>query len=355
MKLSPEICQQARSLIASRLGLEFSEGRQADLERGLIRAWQTASVSDPEVYLGWLATLPEESPEWRRLAGHLTVGETYLFRDRACFEALEQRVLPSLIAARRSEAVLRLRLWSAGCATGEEPYSLAILLDRLLPDRCNWALTILATDINLEALEAAERGRYRAWAFRETPPWVRERHFHRRGVETFELDPMISRMVTFTPLNLAEDGYPTAVTNTSAMDLILCRSVLMYFTPETQQATVDRLRQALAVGGWLVPSPAEASADLFSPLLPVSFPGAIFYRKEEPVAISHQPVGYCGCCTRNRSTNGQSRPSAYAYLKLSWWTCLCSVCSEAYGAEMAGPRWRANRPEPEGEGCYEAR
>jgi chemotaxis protein methyltransferase CheR len=271
---------KARSLIASRLGLEFSEARQADLERGLIHACQTAPISDPEAYLGWLATLPEESPEWRRLAGHLTVGETYFFRDRACFETLEQHVLPSLIAAHRSEAVLRLRLWSAGCATGEEPYSLAILLDRLLLDRADWSLTILATDINLEALEAAERGCYRAWALRETPPWIRERYFHRRGAEIFELDPAIRRMVTFTPLNLAENGYPTAVTNTSAMDLILCRSVLMYFTPEAQRATVARLRQALVADGWLIVSPAEAAADLFRPLVPVDFPGAIFYRKE---------------------------------------------------------------------------
>jgi chemotaxis protein methyltransferase CheR len=267
-------------LIASRLGLDLPEGRRQELERALTRACRASSFSDPEAYLAWLATLPEESPEWRRLAGHLTVGETYFLRDCACFEALEQHVLPSIIAARRSEAVLRLRIWSAGCATGEEPYSLAILLDRLLSDRADWALTILATDINLEALEAAERGRYRAWAFRETPQWICERYFQRRGAETFELDPTIRRMVTFTPLNLAEDGYPSAVTNTSAMDLILCRNVLMYFTRGAQQATVSRLRQALVADGWLIVSPAEAAAELFRPLVPVNFPGAIFYRKE---------------------------------------------------------------------------
>jgi chemotaxis protein methyltransferase CheR len=280
MKRWGEILVEARSLIASRLGLDFPEGRRQELERALTRACRASSFPGPEAYIAWLATLPEGSFEWRRLAGHLTVGETYFFRDRTCFEALEQQVLPSLIAARRSEDVPRLRLWSAGCATGEEPYSLAILLDRLLPDRAEWSLTILATDINLEALEAAERGCYRAWALREAPPWIRERYFHRRGAETFELDPTIRRMVTFTPLNLAENGYPAAVTNTSAMDLIVCRNVLMYFTREAQQATVARLRQALVAGGWLIVSPAEGSADLFRPLVPVNVPGAIFYRKE---------------------------------------------------------------------------
>lgn len=280
MRLPPEVCRDAQALIASRLGLDFPEHRRADLERGLLRACRNSSIQAPQAYLAWLATLADESPEWRRLAGHLTVGETYFFRDRAAFEALERDVLPSLIAGRRSEGILRLRLWSAACATGEEPYSLAILLDRLLPDSSDWALTILATDINPEALEAAQRGRYREWSLRDTPPWIPDRYFQRRGGGTFELDPRIRRMVTFAPLNLAENGYPAAVTNTSAMDLILCRNVLMYFTPEAQRATVARLQQALVPGGWLVVSPSEASAELFKPLTHVSFPGAIFYRSD---------------------------------------------------------------------------
>jgi len=288
VRVSDEVRLRARALIASRLGLDFAEHRQADLERGLLRACRSAPVSAPEAYLTWLATLPDESPEWRRLAGHLTVGETYFFRDRATFEALEQHVLPSLIAARRSDGTLRLRLWSGGCATGEEPYSLAILLDRLLPDRADWALTILATDINPTALEAARRACYREWAFRETPSGMRDGYFHRRGAETFELDERIRRMVTFAPLNLAENGYPAVMTNTSAMDLILCRNVLMYFTREAQRETVARLQRALLPGGWLVVSPAEGSAELFRPLAAVNFPGAIFYR-EGPVPGASLP------------------------------------------------------------------
>lgn len=286
MRLSDDLCLQAQTLIAGRLGLDFSRGRQADLERGLVQACRTSSVSAPEAYLAWLATLPDESAEWRRLAGHLTVGETYFFRDRALFEALEQHVLPSLITGRRSAGNLRLRLWSAGCATGEEPYSLAILLDRLLPDLADWALTILATDINPEALEAARRGRYREWSFRETPQWIRDRYFHRRSAETFEVDPRIRRMVTFAPLNLAKDGYPGVVTNTSAMDLILCRNVLMYFTPEAQRATATLLQRALVREGWLAVSPAEASAELYRPLVTVTFRAAILYRKGEEFAAS---------------------------------------------------------------------
>ncbi|PWB77440.1 MAG: hypothetical protein C3F08_10030 [Candidatus Methylomirabilota bacterium] len=289
MKLSDDVRREAQILIARRLGLAFPEDRHADLERGLARAVRGASMPSPDAYLSWLAALPDESPEWRRLAAHLTVGETYFFRDQGCFEALEQQILPDLIAARRSAGNLRLRLWSAACATGEEPYSLAILLDCLLPDLADWVLTILATDINPEALESARRGLYRQWSLRETPAWIRDRYFHRQGGETLEVDLRIRRMVTFAPLNLAEDGYPSVVTNTTAMDLIFCRNVLMYFTDEAQRASVGRLQRALLPEGWLVVSPAEASIDLLKPLTPVNFRGAILYRKEQPSAVSPQP------------------------------------------------------------------
>lgn len=280
MRLSDEVCRQARALIASRLGLDFPAGREADLERRFLSACHTSSYSAPETYLAWLATLPAESQEWRRLAGHLTVGETYFFRDRASFAALEQHVLPALIAARRAQGLLQLRIWSAGCATGEEPYSLAILLDRLLPDRSAWSLTILATDINHAALAVARRGLYRQWSLRDTPTWVQERYFSDHGAAGFEVDPRMRQMVTFTLLNLADAGHLATTTDTSAMDVILCRNVLMYFTREAQRAAVERLQRALASGGWLLVSAIEASADLMRPLVPVNFPGAILYRKE---------------------------------------------------------------------------
>ena len=282
MKVSDDVGRQFRELVALRLGLAFPEARQTDLERGLLRACRSSQLSMPEPYVAWLATLSDQSHEWRRLASHLTVGETYFLRDPALFEALEHQILPSLIAARRAQGTLHLRLWSAGCATGEEAYSLAFLLDRLLPDRSRWALTILATDINLEALHVAQQGVYRQWSFRNTPEWVRTRYFHHGDGETFEVAPAVRQTVVFAPLNLNDGSYPSVVTNTVAMDLIVCRNVLMYFTPQAQRATVARLGEALVTGGWLVVSPAEASAELLRPLVPVQCSGAILYHKESP-------------------------------------------------------------------------
>jgi chemotaxis protein methyltransferase CheR len=261
----------------------------ADMERGLAHALRNSAYPSPGPYLAWLAAVPDEDPELRRLAAQLTIGETHFFRDLAAFEVLERHVLPSLIATRRAEGVPRLRLWSAACATGEEPYSLAIQLDRVLYDRADWSVTILATDINTEALEAARRGLYRDWSFRGTPVWVRERYFRRQRDQTFELDRRIRRMVTFAPLNLAADGYPSVVTNTGAMDLVFCRNVLMYFTRDAQRATVARLQRSLVRGGWLLVGPAEASAELLRPLVPVNYPDATFYRKDPAPAVAPAP------------------------------------------------------------------
>lgn len=269
-------------VIANNLGLHFPSERFTDLRRGLAGAADELGFDDVAACAEWLLAAPLTKAQLQVLASHLTIGETYFFRDPALFEALEKQVLPSLISARRAQGILQLRLWSAGCATGEEPYSLAILLDRLLPDRSRWALTILATDINLEALHMAQRGTYRQWSFRNTPEWVRTRYFHHRDAETFEVDLGIRQTVVFAPLNLNDGSYPSVVTNTVAMDLIFCRNVLMYFTPRSRRATVARLREALVTGGWLVVSPAEASAELLRPLVPVQCSGAILYHKEDP-------------------------------------------------------------------------
>jgi chemotaxis protein methyltransferase CheR len=280
VRVSAAVLERALKLIAARLGLQFPESRLPDIERGLLSVCRQEVIWPPEALLDRLAVEADDSTLWVRLIAELTIGETYFFRDRAVFAALELHLLPTLIAARRATGIRILRLWSAGCATGEEPYSLAILLDRLLPDRAEWSLTILATDINVTTLQAAMRGRYRAWSLRETSPEIRERYFLQQTADVFELRPEIRRMVTFAPLNLAATGYPSAITNTSAMDLIFCRNVLMYLGPDVQREAATRLSRALAPGGRLAVSPAEASAELLNPLVAVNFPGAIFYGRE---------------------------------------------------------------------------
>ncbi|MBI2354348.1 MAG: chemotaxis protein CheR [Deltaproteobacteria bacterium] len=268
--------------ITLRLGLHFPQKRWRDLERIIVNA--AAELGFPEtgecierIVAGQLAKEQEEI-----LAGHLTIGETYFFREQKSFDVLEQRILPELIESRRGKEQ-RLRIWSAGCSTGEEPYSLAILISRLIPDLRDWNISILATDINNRALAKAAHGVYGEWSFRGVPEWIRQRHFTRTPDGRLELPHAIRRMVNFAVLNLAQDSYPSLATNTNAMDIILCRNVLMYFGQQQQRQVIDGFRRSLLEGGWLVVSPCETSPLFSARFVTVMFPGAVFYKKGDQV------------------------------------------------------------------------
>jgi chemotaxis protein methyltransferase CheR len=207
------------------------------------------------------------------------VGETYFFRDTRSFEILEQTILRELLHARR-QTEKRLRIWSVACCTGEEPYSIAMLLDKIVPDLKDWNITILATDINMKFLKKASEGIYNEWSFRDTKPWVKEKYFQKKKDGRFSLMPHIKKMVTFSYLNLAKDPFPSLLNNTNAMDIIFCRNILMYLVPETTKTVVNNLYLSLIDGGWLHVHPSETSQVRFSKFATINFPDAIFYRKD---------------------------------------------------------------------------
>lgn len=260
------------------MGLHFPRERWRDLERGVAAASGEAGHADAETFIRWLLGAPLTRTRIEVLASHLTIGETYFFREKASLDILEQRILPELLQA-RAQGERRLRIWSAGCCSGEEPYSIAMLLDRLIPDPEKWNVSILATDINPQFLRKAAHGVYSAWSFRDTPDWLKERYFTRCRDGRFEIQPRIRRMVSFSYLNLAEDAYPSLVNGTNAMDIILCRNVLIYFAQERAKQVVAKLHRSLVDGGWVITSPAETSATLFSEFAAVQFPGAFLYRR----------------------------------------------------------------------------
>lgn len=270
---------QLSEFISERMGLHFPRARWDELQRGLTGAAQEFGFEDAAACADWLLSGPPSKEQLQVLASHLTIGETYFFRDPQTFQALAGTILPDLIRARRG-GEQRLRIWSAACCSGEEPYSLAILLHQVLPDLSEWQVTITATDINARFLHKAAVGTYGAWSFRDAPDGFQERYFRRTGEGRFAIIPEIKRMVTFAHLNLAEDVYPSLATNTNAMDLVFCRNVLMYFAPLQVRKVVQNLHRALVEGGWLVVSPSEASHALFHPFVAVNHPGAIFYRKD---------------------------------------------------------------------------
>jgi len=275
--------------VADWLGLHFPKKRWRDLERIIVHAAPELGFQTVDECIERLLSGEFSAHQANTLAGRLTIGETYFFREQNSFDFLEHRILADLIAARRGRDQ-RLRIWSAGCSTGEEPYSLAIILNRLLPDIRDWQVTILATDINTQALARAGQGLYREWSFRGVPEPIRQRYFTMTAEGLFELSYAIRTMVTFAVLNLAEDSYPSLSTNTNAMDVIFCRNVLMYFEPRRQQQVICGFHRSMLDNGWLIVSPCEVSPAFSRYFDTIMFPGGSVYRKGAREVKSHSPV-----------------------------------------------------------------
>ncbi|HZQ78979.1 MAG TPA: protein-glutamate O-methyltransferase CheR [Acidimicrobiia bacterium] len=277
-------------LAADLIGAEIGRGRSADLDRAVAAAAGAAgdgaagdgagrSPVDPSQLAARLRRAPAGDPARRAFVEALTISETQLFRIQPQFDALADRVLPGLLAARAAPGA-RLRLWSAGCSTGEEAWSLAIVLERLLP--AGRDATVVATDVDETALERAERGVYGPHSFRGVPEWVRARWFTPAGPDRWEVDQRLRRRVHFALLNLVAGGYPSPANGTAAVDVLLCRNVLMYLTAEARQRVAGRLARCLAPGGWLAVAPAEVAAADFPGLAVRHFPLAILHQRPDP-------------------------------------------------------------------------
>jgi chemotaxis protein methyltransferase CheR len=281
-KIDNQLLDAIADLVAERIGLHFPPERLGDLERGLSAAASDFDFDNVESCLRWLSSSPLTKNQIAVLASHLTVGETYFFREKKSLEIVEQSILPNLIKSRGNDR--RLRIWSAGCCTGEEPYTIAIILAGIIPDLERWNITLLATDINPRFLSKASAGVYSDWSFRDTPEWIRSKYFHKARDGKFELIPQVKNLVTFAYLNLAEDAFPSLTNNTSAMDIIFCRNVLMYLAPRHVRTIARKFNRCLTESGWLVVSPSDTSQELSSQLAIVHRSGAILYCKGTPSA-----------------------------------------------------------------------
>jgi len=226
------------------MGLSINRG---ELGRAVSEAMSEASIED----LGHYLTLVQGRGEpLERLVDRVTVRETYFFRLRQQFDFIREQIIPACMSGSLPGHVLRT--WSAGCASGEEVFSLAILFEEAGLSRYH----VLGTDISPEALSSARQGRFPRWSMRGNPPAMVERFFRDTGAG-YTIAPELSRNVAFRRLNLVEDTYPSAENGTYGLDLILCRNVLIYLDGRTAEKIMDRLYEALAPGGWLITAPVD--------------------------------------------------------------------------------------------------
>ena len=273
--------ERFRSIVQRRLGLDFDEQRLGMLEDVLQRRVE-AGQQACELYLERLESPQPARDEWRALARELTVTETYFFRNPDQFQALVRDVLPARTAAQAGAS--KLRILSAGCASGEEAYSLVIHVRENLPDPL-WSLSVRAVDVNPAMLERARQGRYTTWSLRETPLEVQSRWFTREGRD-FLLDDAVRRAVVFEERNLADDN--PDLWEPGSYDVVFCRNVLMYLSPETARGVVQRIARALVPGGNLFLGHAETLRGLSQAFHLEHTQGTFYYRSKDRSEGHHE-------------------------------------------------------------------
>lgn len=258
-------------------GLAYYLDKDEQVAERLGRRMATLGLKTGAAYLSYLTDARQGEAELDLLVVELTIGETYFFRHAEQFDAIKTLALPELLA--RNADARRLRIWSAGCSTGAEAYSLSILLRRELGARiADWDITIIGTDINREFLARAQTAIYENWALRATTDKLRDACFIRRG-NAWQLREDYRRNVSFQYHNLARHPFPSLSNNLAGFDLILCRNVTIYFDQPTAQRIFAKLEQCLVPDGWLAVGPSEWSVEHLAHLTPVNARDATLYRK----------------------------------------------------------------------------
>jgi chemotaxis protein methyltransferase CheR len=262
-----------QDLLQSRAGIELESSKSYLLSSRLASVARDAGFRSHEELLGHLARHPNRALEAEVIDAMLTT-ESSFFRDVRPFEALRHQILPELIAARQQRRTLNI--WSAACSSGQEPFSIAMMIREHFPELRGWQVTILASDLSQAVLSRAAEGRFgRVEVNRGLPASLLVKYFNQRGIE-WQVDEVIRSMVTFRRINLC-DAWPAL----PAMDLILLRNVLIYLRVRLKEEVLARAARLLEPDGYLFLGAAETTVSLETPFSTVSVGGTICYKLKE--------------------------------------------------------------------------
>lgn len=249
--LSVDIFRLIRDFIRDYCGIFFDDNSQYLLEKRLSRRLKIHQFSNFRDYFRYLLYDKNRDEELSAIIDILTVNETYFFREQNQLRAFSEEILPEIKENKKSPK--KLRIWSAGCSTGEEPYTIAMLvLEKGLFN--NWDLEIFGSDINQRVLQIARSGIYRKNSFRTTEPYYIKKYF-KEEESLFKISDNIKKYVNFTHLNLLD---PFKVKLVGIMDVIFCRNVLIYFDYPSRKRVVDMFFERLSEGGYLLLGHAES-------------------------------------------------------------------------------------------------
>lgn len=282
--MNPTLLQKFIQLIANYVGLYIREQDYCSLCSKISVRIKSLKYSSPEQYYQFLANQNYTSKdEWKKFIVLLTVNETYFFRDQEQLGLLKNLILPEIIKSKIISNEKKINIWSAGCSTGEEAYSLAIMVQELIPNWQEWNILILGTDINEIALTKAKKGVYSNWSFRLINHQIQKKYFYELQGE-WEVNEQIKKIVKFSNINLVQDNFP------SNTDLILCRNVFIYFEAKYISLVIQKFYNSLLKNGYFMTGHAELYGQKLGQFKVKVFPGSFVYYRDEDEQYENERV-----------------------------------------------------------------
>jgi chemotaxis protein methyltransferase CheR len=274
---------QIRDLIYNAAGIFQADNKLQILEDRCRRRMKALGVPTLRDYYGCLTVNSMRQAEMVSLLNEITVGETYFFRNRPQLDAIRKIVLPAIIEAKSKIGQTRLRIWSAGCSTGEEPFTLSMmLLEESQGQLKGWTTEILATDLNERSIAHAKAGCYANYSTRTLEPALRNKYFRVDG-DRLQVKPEVKANVIFSRLNLLDDSRMIFAQN---IDLILCCNVLIYFDTASKQRVIQHFYRTLLPHGYLFLGHSESLYGINEDFRLVHMPSATAYVKSKDPEIN---------------------------------------------------------------------
>ena len=273
----PELVR-VRDLVYQVAGIFHPDNKLRLLQDRCGRRMKEVKAATLREYFECLTMKPTRQTELIALLNEITIGETCFFRNQPQLDALRQIVIPKVVEAKSNLPIRRLRIWSAGCSTGEEPYTLSMLLLEEVQSRLkDWSIEILATDLNERSLTHAKNAIYGTYSTRNLTPYYRQKYFTPAG-DQLQVQPGVRSSITFSRLNLSDDGRMTFM---KGLDVVFCCNVLIYFDLASKRRVIQHFYNNLLPHGYLFLGHSESLYGVSDDFRLVHLPGATAYIKGE--------------------------------------------------------------------------
>jgi chemotaxis protein methyltransferase CheR len=277
VSLSLKAFETWRRYIYDSTGIYFQDNKKYLLESRLQKRISHLNLASFEAYLDFVKFNPSGSAEIKYLYEAITINETFFFRNQPQLDALVTSILPEVISSKEKLGKNKIRIWSAASSSGEEAYSIAMMINDLVkPKYPNIDFEIVGTDISNAVVDVARRGSYKEYSVRNTPPYYLKKYFKTNG-SSFDLDTKIKSMAYFKLLNLYDDLSMRTMIN---FDVIFCANVLIYFDQTSKIKVINHLYNSLYKGGYLFIGYSETLHGISKAFKLASFPKTIGYKKE---------------------------------------------------------------------------